>query len=142
MLENKSTKLFNFISGSPRLYDTNITLGVTDILGIEFSTTVFAYPEPRYELRYDNGTINNRMVGSITRNAVNNYTIHFNQTVVKQEDFGTYHLLVSNMFGETTVFFNVLPQSMLKLFVKQRVPKFNGYHHLMAEMFNYLLSLP
>lgn len=111
MLENKSTKLFNFISGSPRLYDTNITLGVTDILGIEFSTTVFAYPEPRYELRYDNGTINNRMVGSITRNAVNNYTIHFNQTVVKQEDFGTYHLLVSNIFGETTVFLNVLPQS-------------------------------
>lgn len=111
MLENKSTKLFNFISGSPRSHDTNITLGVTDILGIEFSTTVFAYPEPRYELRYDNGTINNRMVGSIIRNAVNNYTIHFNQTVVKQDDFGTYHLFVSNMFGETTVFLNVLPQS-------------------------------
>lgn len=82
-----------------------------DTTGIEFSTTFIAYPEPRYELRYENGTINNRMVGSITRNAVNNYTIHFNQTVVEKADYGTYRLQVSNPFGETVVVLNILPQS-------------------------------
>lgn len=53
-------------------------------------------------------------MGRLTRNAVNNFTIHYNQTVVEQDDFGTYHLFVSNAFGETTVFFNVLPQSKYK----------------------------
>lgn len=84
---------------------------MTDTSGIDFSTTVIAYPEPFYELRYENGTTSNRMMGSITRNAVNNFTIRLNQTSVEQADFGTYRLLVSNRFGETVVVLNVIPQS-------------------------------
>ncbi|XP_065933086.1 nephrin isoform X2 [Magallana gigas] len=94
----------------PRSYSGNITLGVTDTSGIDFTTTVIAYPEPRYELRYENGTTSNKMMGSITRNDVNNFTIRFNQTAVKQDDFGIYRLLVSNPFGETVVVLTVIPQ--------------------------------
>lgn len=84
---------------------------MTDTSGIDFSTTVIAYPEPRYELRYENGTTSNKMMGSVTRNAVNNFTIRLNQTSVEQADFGTYRLIVSNPFGETAVVLNVVPQS-------------------------------
>lgn len=42
---------------------------------------------------------------------MNNFTIHFNQTVIEPDDYGTYHLLVSNAFGEIIVILNVLPQS-------------------------------
>lgn len=84
---------------------------MTDTSGIDFSTTVIAYPEPLYELRYENGTTNNKMMGSITRNAVNNFTIRLNQSSVEQTDFGTYRLLVSNPFGEKVVVLNVVPIS-------------------------------
>lgn len=84
---------------------------MTDTSGIDFTTTVIAYPEPRYELRYENGTTSNNMMGSITRNDVNNFTIRFNQTAVKQDDYGIYRLLVSNPFGETVVVLTVIPQS-------------------------------
>lgn len=84
---------------------------MTDTSGIDFSTTVIAYPEPLYELRYENGTTNNKMMGSITRNSVNNFTIRLNQTSVEQTDFGTYRLLVSNPFGEKVVVLNVVPIS-------------------------------
>lgn len=99
-----------FVNCKPRSYSGNITLGVTDTSGIDFSTTVIAYPEPRYELRYENGTTSNKMMGSVTRNAVNNFTIRLNQTSVEQADFGTYRLIVSNPFGETAVVLNVVPQ--------------------------------
>lgn len=88
-----------------------INLGVTNTIGIEFSVTVIAYPEPEYELEHDNETTNTEMMDSFTRNAVNNFTIHFNQTVVRQSDYGNYHLRVKNVYGEATVFVNVLPQS-------------------------------
>lgn len=103
-------KIF-LILGKPQSFKRNITLGVSDTTGIAFSMTVIAYPEPLYELRYDNGTKNTRMVDSISRIAVNNFTIHFKQTVVEQDDYGIYHLLVSNTFGESIVILNVLPQS-------------------------------
>lgn len=99
------------ILGKPHLFKRNVTLGVSDTIGIAFSMTVIAYPEPLYELRYDNGTRNTRMVSSISRNAVNNFTIHFKQTVVEQDDYGIYHLLVNNALGESIVILNVLPQS-------------------------------
>lgn len=60
---------------------------------------------------YANGTENNQMMGSIIRNAINNFTYHFNQTVVKHDDYGTYHLVIENEFGAETIFVNVLPQS-------------------------------
>lgn len=109
--ENKNKTYEIFFSGKPQSSPSNITLSVTDTTGIEFSATVIAHPEPRFELRYDNGTINNRMMGTLHRNAVNNFTIYFNQTVVEPNDYRTYHLIVSNSFGETAVFVNVLPQS-------------------------------
>lgn len=110
MLLNVCTRFF-LILGKPRSFKRNITLGVSDATGIAFSITVIAYPEPLYELRYDNGTRNTRMDASISSIAVNNFTIYFKQTVVEQDDYGIYHLLVSNAFGESTVILNVLPQS-------------------------------
>lgn len=100
--------------GKPRSSATNITLGVTDITGLEFSTTVIAYPEPQFELQFKNET--SQMTGRITTNSVNNFTIHYNQTVVKQNDYGTYDLRVNNMFGEIVIYVNVLPQSKYCIF--------------------------
>lgn len=106
-----SVFLFIFHIGKPTPDKNNITLGITDVTGIEFSTIVIAYPEPKYTLENENRTTNTRMMDSITRNAINNFTIHFNQTIVEQSDYGSYYLKLSNSFGTTTVFINVLPQS-------------------------------
>lgn len=101
----------NHFSGKPRSYEKNISLGVTDTTGIEFSSTIIAYPKPQYELQYENGTKNTEMMGSVTTNAVYNYTIRYNQTIVNQDDYGTFHLRVHNLYGETTVYVNVIAQS-------------------------------
>lgn len=98
------------ILGKPQSYDTNITLGVTGTTGIEFKTTVIAYPEPDYELNYGNGTRNIHIGDTFIRNSVNNFTLYFNQTIVNQEDYGTYYLTISNAYGETNVSVNILPQ--------------------------------
>ncbi|XP_078332848.1 contactin-6-like [Crassostrea virginica] len=90
--------------------DYNITLGVTDTSGIEFSTTVIAYPRPQYVLKYENGTTNSKPTGTLITNGVNNFTFNFNQTVVKNSDFGTYHLNISNQLGQTIVFVDIIPQ--------------------------------
>ena len=97
--------------GRPIPLDYNITLGVTDTSGIEFSTTVIAYPRPQYVLKYDNGTTNSKPTGTLITNGVNNFTFNFNQTVVKNSDFGTYHLNISNQLGQTIVFVDIIPQS-------------------------------
>lgn len=101
---------FSYI-GKPKPNRYNVTLGITDLTGIEFSTIVIAYPEPYYLLENENGTTNNRMMASIARNAINNFTIYFNQTNVQQSDYGTYFLKLKNSFGTATVSINVLPQS-------------------------------
>lgn len=111
-LLNSMIRFYSYIHvGKPIPDQTNITLGVTDTTGIEFSTRIIAYPDPRYELIYDNGTNNNQMTNMLTRNAVNSFTIHYNQTVVDRGDYGTYRLIVSNSFGETIIYVNILPQS-------------------------------
>lgn len=86
-------------------------MGVTETTGLRFSSTVLAFPEPWFEFKHENGTINEQLINSTIRNAVNNFTIYFNQTVVEQGDYGTYHLKIGNHFGVTTVFVNVLAQS-------------------------------
>lgn len=91
--------------------NTNITIGVTCTTEIEFSTTIIAYPEPLYELQYENGTKN--MMSLITKNAVNNFTAHFSQTVTDQSTFGIYYLRMDNMIGESTVIVNVIEKSKL-----------------------------
>lgn len=91
--------------------NTNITIGVTCTTEIEFSTTIIAYPEPLYELQYENGTKN--MMSFITKNAVNNFTAHFSQTVTDQSTFGIYYLRMDNMIGESTVIVNVIEKSKL-----------------------------
>lgn len=95
------------------MYVTNITLGVTDSTGIEFSTTFIAYPGPWYELEYENGTKNTKIKSRITNKAVNIFTINFNEAGVTQEDYGTYYLRVGNIFGNGTIIVNVLPQRKL-----------------------------
>lgn len=84
---------------------------MTDTTGIEFSSVIIAYPKPQYELQYENGSKNNQMMDYVIMNAVYNYTIRYNQTVVNQGDYGTFHLIVSNSYGETTVYVNVIAQS-------------------------------
>lgn len=91
--------------------NTNITLGVTDTTGIDFSTTVIAFPEPQYSLEYTNGTRNTQMMSILFRNAVNNFTVQFSQTVVNESDYGTYNLRFRNLLGEAIVYVNVIPQS-------------------------------
>lgn len=98
------------ILGKPQTYDTNITLGVTGTTGIEFEITVIAYPEPDYKLNYGNGTRNIHIGNKFIRNSVNNFTVFYNQTIVNQEDYGTYYLTISNAYGETNVSVNILPQ--------------------------------
>lgn len=105
-----SLNYFSFI-GKPIPDKTLITLEVTFTTGIEFSTTIIAYPEPFYELEYKNGTRNNQMVNNITRNAVNNFTVYFKQAVVDQSSFGLNYLRTSNIFGESTVLVIVIEQS-------------------------------
>lgn len=100
-----------FFLGKPTPDITNITLAATCTTGIEFSTTIIAYPKPLYELEYKNGTKNNQMMNNITRNAENNFTIYFKQTVVDQSSFGLYYLRTSNIFGESTVLVIVIEQS-------------------------------
>lgn len=89
---------------------------MTDTTGIDFSATVIAYPEPLYQLLYENGTTNNNMMHTMTRNAVNNYTVHFSQTVTEESDYGTYYLVLQNLLGKTTIFVNIVPQSKCKIF--------------------------
>lgn len=100
-----------FFSGKPRSYKTNFTLGVTDTIGIDFSTNVIAYPQPLIKLEYENGTEADQMMKSISRNALNNFTIRISQAVVNKSDFGIYHLKIWNLFGKITVIVNVIPQS-------------------------------
>lgn len=110
--ENKNN---SNILGKPQSYDANITLGITDLTGIEFSITIIAYPEPQYELQYENGTKNIQMMDRITRNALNNFTIHYNQTVVGQSDYGIYHLILSNKYGKSILYVNIIPQSKYQM---------------------------
>lgn len=105
---------FNHVTGKPKPDAMNITLGVTDITGIDFSVTVIAYPEPQFELIHENET--NNMKNSITRNDVYNFTIRYKQIIVRQDDYGTYHLIVSNPFGVATIFIQVIPQSKISVF--------------------------
>lgn len=86
--------------------NTNITIGVTCTTEIEFSTTIIAYPEPLYELQYENGTKNTQMMSY-------NFTAHFSQTVTDQSTFGIYYLRMDNMIGKSTVIVNVIEKSKL-----------------------------
>lgn len=72
---------------------------------------MIAYPEPLYELVYENGRRNNQMMNNITQNAVNKFTVYFMQSVVDQNIFGLYYLTMRNLFGESTVSVNVIEQS-------------------------------
>lgn len=107
---NVTSQIELLVNCRPRVNDPNITLGVTDATGIEFSTTVIAFPKPQYSLEYENGTKNKKMISSLKVNAVNMFTLHFNQTLIEQEDFGTYYLHITNALGNTTVLVNVIPE--------------------------------
>lgn len=103
--------IFVSFIGKPIPDKINITTGVSFTKGIEFSSTIIAYPEPLYELEYKNGKRNNQIMNNITRNAVNNFTVYFRQPVVNQRSFGLYYLILRNLFGESTVIVNVIEQS-------------------------------
>lgn len=114
ILATKTATLFVFgffPIGKPMSDKTNITLGVTWATGIEFSSTIIAYPEPLYELQYENGTTTTQIMSYITRNAVNNFTVRFRQREIDQSSFGLYYLRMSNIFGESTVIVDVIEQS-------------------------------
>ena len=99
-----------FSTGKPVSEVNTITLGVSDDTGIVFSTTVIAYPKPQYALLFENGTKTRDILDSIDVNAINNFTIHFNKTIINQVDFGLYHLFINNTFGETVIYITVIPQ--------------------------------
>lgn len=119
MLYFKANVFFSNI-GKPAADENRIALWVSNITGIEFSTTVIAYPQPQFTLVYENGTKNNQMKDNLTWNAVNNFTIHYYQAVVKQSDYGTYHLRVYNSFGSTTIYVNVFRQGKYSSDIPQK----------------------
>ena len=91
---------------------TNKTLGISDdTRSFAFSTTVIAYPMPVYVVWFGNSTTNNGIFVKMTVNAINNFTVHLNKTTVEEADYGTYHLTISNTFGEASIYINVIPQS-------------------------------
>lgn len=53
------------------------------------------------------------MMSYITKNAVNNFTAHFSQTVTDQSTFGIYYLRMDNMIEESTVIVNVIEKNKL-----------------------------
>ena len=97
--------------GKPMPDFSNITVGVSDDKGFSFTTTVIAYPEPRYVVSFENNTNTNGIVDSMTVNAINNFTFHLNKSNVEQADYGTYHLRITNTFGESNIDINLIPQS-------------------------------
>ena len=74
------------------------------------STTVMAYPEPRYILKYENGTKNQMMTVHLQKNAINNFTVHCEQQFAQEIDSVTYILELSNVLGVSTVFIRILKQ--------------------------------
>lgn len=74
------------------------------------STTVIAYPEPRYNLEYKNGTANNMMTVNLYKNAINNFTIYCEQQLVEEMNSVTYTLKLSNVLGASTVFISIRKQ--------------------------------
>lgn len=90
----------------------NTTIGISDdTRSFAFSTTVIAYPRPIYAVWFGNGTTKNGIFYNMTVNAINNFTVQLNKTTVEEADFGTYHLNISNTFGEALIHINVIPQS-------------------------------
>nr|XP_022327036.1 B-cell receptor CD22-like isoform X1 [Crassostrea virginica] len=108
---NASSMVELIVNCKPTPDVTNITLGISNNSWFIFSTIVIAYPKPNYALLFGNRTKNNEIVDSITVNALNNFTVHFNKLIQEPADYGTYHLHINNTFGETTVFINVVPES-------------------------------
>lgn len=109
--------MFGFNVGKPTVEKTNISVGVGDASGLEFSSTVIAYPRPQYVLEYEDGTKNNGMTDTLTWNSVNNFTIHFKKNVANPYDYGLYQLRISNVFGNTVIYVNVFPKSMKTLLI-------------------------
>nr|XP_022323489.1 hemicentin-1-like isoform X2 [Crassostrea virginica] len=109
--EWNATSLVELIVNCKPMPDiNNITLGVSQDTGFAFSTTVIAYPQPRHVLLFGNSTNNNGVWYRITVNAVNNFTVYLNKTTVKQADYGTYYLNITNSFGGSTIYVNVVRQ--------------------------------
>lgn len=125
----------------PKPETTHITLGVTDTTGIDFSVTLLAYPSPQYELQIENGTVDNIMQKSIYRNAVNNFTLRFNKTLVYQSDYGIYHLIVSNPFGVATIFILVLPQSKISVFRFDIKKTYHAFIQISILFFSYSIII-
>ena len=100
---------------------------MTDDTGFAFSTTVIAYPKPKYVLLAEDGTMSNGVEHSLTVNAVNNFTVHLNKITVKGTDYGMYHLHINNTFGETIIYVSLIPKSELSI-------KFIMFYHLVIDV--------
>ncbi|XP_078310224.1 uncharacterized protein LOC111137474 isoform X2 [Crassostrea virginica] len=99
------------VNCKPKAHDDDITFAITsNTRRISMSTTVIAYPEPRYNLEYKNGTANNMMTVNLYKNAINNFTIYCEQQLVEEMDSVTYTLKLSNILGASTVFISIRKQ--------------------------------
>ncbi|XP_078331732.1 cell adhesion molecule Dscam2-like isoform X2 [Crassostrea virginica] len=99
------------VNCKPKAEDEKITFVITSATRrISLSTTVMAYPEPRYILKYGNGTRNNMMTVNLHKNAINNFTVHCEQQFAQEMDSVTYILELSNILGASTVFIRILKQ--------------------------------
>ncbi|XP_078310222.1 uncharacterized protein LOC111134632 isoform X2 [Crassostrea virginica] len=109
--KNVTSSVELIVNCKPKADDDEITVPITsDTRRISLSTTVMAYPEPRYNLEYKNGTSNNMMTVYLYKNAINNFTIYCEQQFVQEMDSVTYTLKFNNVLGSSTVFIKIVKQ--------------------------------
>nr|XP_022290573.1 neural cell adhesion molecule 1-like [Crassostrea virginica] len=110
VLVNVTSSIQLIVNCKPTSDVSNITLKVSDDTGFAFSTTVISYPKPHYALLYENYMKTHDILDNMRVNAINNFNIHFNKTIVKQTDYGIYRLFINNTFGGTVIYITVIPQ--------------------------------
>ncbi|XP_078310218.1 contactin-5-like isoform X2 [Crassostrea virginica] len=99
------------VNCKPTIIDDGITIAITKASRrILFSTTVIAYPEPQYNLKYKNGTLNNEMKVNLHKNAMNNFTIFCEQQFIREIASVTYSLEFGNFLGSSTILVHILKQ--------------------------------
>ena len=76
---------------------------------------MIAYPEPQYNLKYKNGTLNNEMKVNLHKNAMNNFTIFFEQQFIREIASVTYSLEFGNFLGSSTILVHILKQGRCSL---------------------------
>nr|XP_022303134.1 titin-like isoform X2 [Crassostrea virginica] len=112
---NVTTYVELVVNCKPTPQNAEITFAIPEIPAkVEWSTIVIAYPEPRFTVKYINGTNNSRISMSLSKNSLNNFTIHCEQQVDQGNHLGTFYLEVSNILGSSEILLHIVKQGKPK----------------------------